>query len=61
MRWKLELARYSFDIKYRLGAENIAADMLSRVSMSLSTAQQEATRTTCITLPSRRYPRGTLC
>ena len=39
MRWRLELATVSFNIVYRFGAENILADTLSRVSMSLCTGQ----------------------
>ena len=34
LRWKLELASYSFDIKYRPGTENTSADMFSRVYCS---------------------------
>ena len=37
LRWRLELSTFSFDIIYRIGAENIPADTLSRVSMSICT------------------------
>ena len=33
--WRLELSTFSFDIIYRFGAENIPADTLARVSMSI--------------------------
>ena len=38
LRWRLELSTFSFDITYRFGAENIPADTLSRVSMSICTS-----------------------
>ena len=38
LRWRLELSTFSFDITYRFGAENIPADTLSRVSMSIRTS-----------------------
>ena len=41
MRWRLELSTYSFDITYRCGRENIPADTLSRISMSLSTGKPD--------------------
>ena len=41
MRWRLELSTYSFDIAYRCGRENIPADTLSRISMSLSTGKPD--------------------
>ena len=39
MQWNLELTTFIFDIIYRFGAENIPADTLSRVSMTLCTRQ----------------------
>ena len=38
--WRLELSIFSFDIIYRIGAENIPADTFSRVSMSICTSQR---------------------
>ena len=36
MRWRLELSCYSYDIVYRPGKSNLAADALSRVCNSIS-------------------------
>ena len=39
-RWKLELACFSYDIAYRSGKQNAAADALSRVCSSTTTADK---------------------
>lgn len=36
MRWRIELSTYDFDIIYRPGCQNVSADALSRVCMSMS-------------------------
>ena len=38
-RWKIELACFSFDVVYRPGSENAAADALSRATLGASTSQ----------------------
>ena len=40
MRWRLELACYSFNIKYRPGTENVVPDTLSRVICSTASTNQ---------------------
>ena len=39
-RWKLELACFSYDIAYRSGKQNAAADALSRICSSTTTADK---------------------
>ena len=38
LRWRIELSPYSFDIVYRAGTENVAADTFSRISASMATS-----------------------
>ena len=32
-RWRIELSQYKFDIKYRPGKQNVAADTFSRIAV----------------------------
>ncbi|XP_054277995.1 uncharacterized protein LOC128996612 [Macrosteles quadrilineatus] len=44
LKWRLELAPFSYDIVYRSGKENVVADAFSRVSSSISCRDFEKLR-----------------